>query len=154
MDQNGKQIVGLILGAVVGVLIMAIAWFLLQFLMVLFDASQGRVRVPIVFFFLPFVGAFYGWQLGPFVLDSNGRFASDVRKFWGRSPATRALIVAPVAWILLVLVFIAIFEPEPFYNGLLRMSESRLILLSKILIFPPISGIAIYMAIMAVKGKK
>ena len=154
MATVAKHVIGLILGAALGALMMVVLWFVLQGLMYLFDADHVRFRAPIFVFFLPLIGAFYGWKLGPFVFDGGGPIASDVKGLWGGSVAARAFIAGPIAWAVLVLAFIWVFEPDPFYSGLSRLRGDRAALLAKLLIFPPLAIAAIYWVFTQIRGKK
>jgi hypothetical protein len=154
MGAAAKHLIGLILGAALGALMVAVLWFVLQGIMYLFDVDHVRFRAPIVVFFLPLIGAFYGWKLGPLVLDSGGPIASDLKGLWGGSVAARAFIAGPIAWIVLVLAFIWVFEPNPFYSGLSSLRGDRAALLAKLLIFPPLAVGAIYWVFTQIRGKK
>lgn len=147
MDDDIKRVVGAVVGLIAACLAMAFLYLVVVLLMDAFDVSRARVRIPIFLFFLPIGGLVVGWQAGPVLFD-------DAHKLWMEQKLFRAALIVPIAWILVVLLAIVLFEPNPFDRGLARLRSSEIELLMKIILSPFLFAFLVGGAAYLIRGKK
>jgi len=147
LDDDLKRVIGAVVGLIAACLAMSLLYLVFLILMDVFDASRARVRIPIFLFFLPIGGLIVGWQAGPVLFD-------DAHKLWMEQKLFRAALIVPIAWFLVVLLVIALFEPSPFDRGLGRLQSSEIELLMKILLSPFLFVSLVGGAAYLIRGKK
>ncbi len=100
-----------IMGAVLATVFIFLVFYLIYVLAALFDASRFNLRVPVVVFFFPLIGFFYGWRRA----DVLQPFFSLLLK---NSIYFRIFVFGTMFYSVSLSAFIEIFEPASFYNGL------------------------------------
>lgn len=125
MDRLGYRLIGAAVGFLIGCLILAVLYFLLQITMEIFDVSRVRFRAPIAIFILPFIAAFYGFKVGPDLFLHVQELMGDT------GPWTRLLLVGPVFWAVVALAYVFIFEPFGY-----SISDDEWLFVAKIVLFP------------------
>lgn len=127
MKQLGIRLLGAAFGFLIGCLLLAVLYLLLQFIMELFDLSRVRFRAPIALFFVPLATSLFGYKMGPDLLLLSGFL------FGKASIIDRLLLVAPFFWAGVVLAYILVFRPFGY-----QTESDEWIFVAKIILFPTI----------------
>lgn len=142
-----KRIVGAAVGFALGCLALVVVFGLIYVLMDLFDVSRARVRVPVFLVVLPIVGAIYGLKAAPTAFEA-------ALPLWEVSMAFRAATLLPITWIVLVLLYIYLFEPRPFRYGWDLTDSDQFLALLKLALLPPALVAALFWVFVLIRGKK
>ncbi|WP_456389616.1 hypothetical protein [Profundibacter sp.] len=144
MNKIPMRLAGAIIGVIAAAIAMGVIYLLLVGMMELLDVNRARFRVPVAFLFLPIIGLFTGWKVGPDLVEAGAIY-------WQNSMLFRASILVPLVWIALVLFVIVLFEPRPFKYG---FSDRNFIVLMKIILIPPSILAILFGTYRLIRGKK
>ena len=132
-----QKIIYRIIFAAVGFTVSCIAllllYWLLQFMMDLFDVRHTRFRAPVFLIFLPLVGAWYGFSAG----SELAEYVHSISK--QATPLQRLLIATSGFWTVCVLGYVFVFAPFGY-----RISEYEWFFVGKIISFPIVLLVAGY----------
>jgi hypothetical protein len=125
LDKLFSRFIGAAVGFLIGCIVLIVLYFILQFLMEVFDVSRARFRAPIALFVFPLITLLIGFKVGPDLFLNVQKFLGDA------GPMTRLVLIGPVFWGVVVLAYVLVFEPFGY-----RMYNSDWLFVAKIVLFP------------------
>lgn len=149
------KIIGFVLGALVGVVVMIAAYQILELIAGTTSSGYVRYRVSIGFFVLPVITGLIGWLTFPDLDHKNiylnvKTFPSKIKRdFWKYDKLLRLIIVFPIIWSLVVVLYILFFNPFGY-----SISGKEWASIFKIIIFPSFLLVILYFTYTRLIDKK
>jgi hypothetical protein len=139
------KVVGFVIGALAGVIVMIVAYQILELIAGSTSGGHVRYRVPIGFFILPIITGVIGWLVFPTlnykkIYLNVKRFPSKFKQdFWKYSKFLRLVVVFPVFWMITVFLYISFFNPFGY-----SISSKEWMSIFRIILFPSLLLAIVY----------